>query len=271
MPPPARGRSSPARPSGSGSGSAGWWPEPGSFGPRRSPPPPPARAPRCPVLPSPRTDPAPPHRERLTRCSRTGPPWPCRKPGGPPGVRERAGRPSPSRRSPAWSDCIRGASLAEATDAARSSGVEQPVDRALEPTPKLLEEGWATPEVGILLDHGERPGARPPHQLEVIGEAGELQVRESRLTDVEERALAPEPQILVGQLEPVRGPDHGLESGPGLLVVRGALVEEDARRPVLGAPDPSPQLMQLSQAETLGVLDQHHRRVRHVHADLDHS
>src|SRR5262249_22626661 len=37
------------------------------------------------------------------------------------------------------------------------------------------------------------------------------------------------------------------------------------------APDPPAQLMQLRQAEALGVFDQHDRGVRHVHADLDNS
>ena len=36
------------------------------------------------------------------------------------------------------------------------------------------------------------------------------------------------------------------------------------------APDPAAQLVQLRQAEALGVLDHHHRRVGHVDADLDH-
>ena len=36
------------------------------------------------------------------------------------------------------------------------------------------------------------------------------------------------------------------------------------------AADPAAQLMQLGDAEPVGVADHHHRRVRHVHADLDH-
>ena len=39
---------------------------------------------------------------------------------------------------------------------------------------------------------------------------------------------------------------------------------------MLAAPDTPAELVQLREAEALGVLDQHHRRVRHVHADLDH-
>ena len=36
------------------------------------------------------------------------------------------------------------------------------------------------------------------------------------------------------------------------------------------AADPPPQLVELRQAEAVGVLDHHQRRVGHVHADLDH-
>ncbi len=36
------------------------------------------------------------------------------------------------------------------------------------------------------------------------------------------------------------------------------------------APDPPAELVQLRQAEALGALDQHRRRVRHVDPNLDH-
>ena len=36
------------------------------------------------------------------------------------------------------------------------------------------------------------------------------------------------------------------------------------------APDSAAQLMQLRKAKPLGVFDQHHRRVRHVHAHFNH-
>ena len=37
------------------------------------------------------------------------------------------------------------------------------------------------------------------------------------------------------------------------------------------APDAAAQLVQLEQPEPVGVLDDHHRRVRDVDADLDHG
>ena len=38
----------------------------------------------------------------------------------------------------------------------------------------------------------------------------------------------------------------------------------------LAAPDPAAQLVELGEAEALGALDDHQRRIGHVDADLDH-
>ena len=46
--------------------------------------------------------------------------------------------------------------------------------------------------------------------------------------------------------------------------------DQEAASPVLAAPDAAAQLVQLGDPEALGVLDQHHGRVRHVDPDLDH-
>ena len=46
--------------------------------------------------------------------------------------------------------------------------------------------------------------------------------------------------------------------------------EQQAQRRVLAAADPAAQLVQLGDPVALGVLDQHHRRVGDVDADLDH-
>ena len=50
------------------------------------------------------------------------------------------------------------------------------------------------------------------------------------------------------------------------------LLEQQHARALRGAAADAPaQLMQLREAEALGVLDHHQRRVRHVDADLDHG
>ena len=46
--------------------------------------------------------------------------------------------------------------------------------------------------------------------------------------------------------------------------------EQQADRRVGAAPDPPPQLVELRDPVAVGVLDQHHGRVRHVDPDLDH-
>jgi hypothetical protein len=49
------------------------------------------------------------------------------------------------------------------------------------------------------------------------------------------------------------------------------LVEQQAGRLAGAAPDAAAQLVQLREAEALGVLDHHDRRVGHVDADFDHG
>ena len=45
---------------------------------------------------------------------------------------------------------------------------------------------------------------------------------------------------------------------------------EDAEGPMRSAADPAAELVELRQAEALGILDQHHAGIRHVDPDLDH-
>ena len=54
------------------------------------------------------------------------------------------------------------------------------------------------------------------------------------------------------------------------LVGQRILIQQDAERLVRTAADAAAQLVQLRQAEPLGVLDQHDRGVRDVDADFDH-
>ena len=65
--------------------------------------------------------------------------------------------------------------------------------------------------------------------------------------------------------------DEGLEPLPralGQLVLRPR--DEKAERLLRATPDAAAQLVELREAEAVGLLDDHHRRVRDVHADLDH-
>ena len=84
----------------------------------------------------------------------------------------------------------------------------------------------------------------------------------------EHLALAAQPQVLLGDAEAVLGLAQDLEPRPRRFAER-ALVEQQAGRAAGAAPDPAAQLVQLREAEALGVLDHHDRRLGDVDADLD--
>ena len=71
----------------------------------------------------------------------------------------------------------------------------------------------------------------------------------------------------LGQLEPVADLRDGLETGLGSLI--GRVRHEDAER-LGGAPaDAATKLVELGQPEPVGPLDDHHRGLRDIDADLD--
>ncbi len=94
--------------------------------------------------------------------------------------------------------------------------------------------------------------------------------RQSALPRAEHLAAAAEPQILLGDHEPVLGPAHHIEPLARRLR-QGLAVEQDARGLLRAAADAAAQLMQLGKAEALGMLDDHDRCLRHIDADLDHG
>ena len=85
-----------------------------------------------------------------------------------------------------------------------------------------------------------------------------------------ELALAAHAQVELGQLEPARVLAQGLEPLEPALGRLGRL-EQEAVRLVGAATDPAAQLVQLGEAEAVGVLDDDRRRVRDVDAHLDHG
>ena len=89
---------------------------------------------------------------------------------------------------------------------------------------------------------------------------GEAKSRRAGLADAEHLALAAQSQILLGDAEAVLGLAQDLEPRPRRFAER-ALVEQQAGRAAGAAPDPAAQLVQLRQAEALGVLDHHDRRL----------
>ena len=70
--------------------------------------------------------------------------------------------------------------------------------------------GWSASSSSCV-DHREGAGAGPLHERRVVGQARQLQVGHARLLDVEQRSLAAQPEVLVGELESVVRPDHRVE------------------------------------------------------------
>ncbi len=101
----------------------------------------------------------------------------------------------------------------------------------------------------------------------VLG-AGDAEARHARLAGAEDLAAAAQPEILLGDAEAVLGLAHDRQPLAGDGPERGP-VEQQAGRRLVAAPDPAAQLMELGEAEALGVLDHHDRGVGHVDADLD--
>src|SRR6185503_9679817 len=97
-------------------------------------------------------------------------------------------------------------------------------------------------------------------------EVGDAEFRHAALAQAQRIAAAAEAQILLGDAEAVLGLAQDREPRLGGLAER-ALVEEEAGRGALAAADATAELVELRQAEALGVLDDHDRRFRHVDTD----
>ncbi len=97
----------------------------------------------------------------------------------------------------------------------------------------------------------------------------ELQVAEARLLLAEHLTCASDLEVPFGEQEAVGAVGHRLQTG--LAVGRGRVTEEEAPRGPPAAADTTAQLVQLREPEALGAVDDHHGRVRHVDAHLDHG
>ena len=90
--------------------------------------------------------------------------------------------------------------------------------------------GWPSSSGSSSISANARARARRTRSS-VLGQPGELQVGHPRLPDVEQRALAPQAQILVGELEPVGRARPSRPAAPGPRRSSAfALVEQDAVR-----------------------------------------
>ena len=100
-------------------------------------------------------------------------------------------------------------------------------------------------------------------------EAGDAEAGQAALPRAEHVAFAAQAQILLGDAEAVFGLAQDGEPRLGGLAER-RLVEQQAGRMAGPAADAAAQLVQLREAEALGVLDHHDGGFRHVDADFDH-
>ncbi len=83
-------------------------------------------------------------------------------------------------------------------------------------------------------------------------------------------ALAPQVEIDLGQLEAVGRPHHGLEARTRPQWPSVALADAGSSRTRSAQyPTTTPQLVELGDPEPVGVEDDHHGGVGHVHAHLD--
>src|SRR5579885_2779691 len=109
-------------------------------------------------------------------------------------------------------------------------------------------------------------------QVAIESEPREAQVAPPRLARAEQRALAAQVQVGLGELEAVGRVDERLQ--PPLGRLRQLLDrprDEQAVALLAAAPDAAAQLVQLREPEAVGFLHDHDRRVRDVDADLDHG
>ncbi len=117
------------------------------------------------------------------------------------------------------------------------------------------------PVVGELLQRRD--------QRRVAYRLGDLQADHTGLTAAEDFAGAAQLQVGLRDLEAVGGRAHRFE--PAFRGVRQRyLVHQHALAGSGAAADAAAQLVQLRQAETLGVFDDHDAGVGHVDADFDH-
>ena len=113
--------------------------------------------------------------------------------------------------------------------------------------------------------------ARRLDDLEVLGQRQEPQ-RDgpAGLAEAQHISLAALLEVEVGELEAVERAGHRLEPLPA-FDPSGSLVASRHRLGCCAAADAAAQLMELADAEPVGVHHDHHRRVGHVDADLDHG
>src|SRR5690606_5996738 len=104
----------------------------------------------------------------------------------------------------------------------------------------------------------------------VGGQVGELKVKHAALLRTGQIARPAQFQVYFGNFEPIIGAYHGLQPEFAVLTDFAAR-HQDAVRLLGTTPHAPPQLVELRQTESLGILNDHYRRVGHVYPYFNHS
>src|SRR5206468_11343578 len=113
-------------------------------------------------------------------------------------------------------------------------------------------------QLRVALEHRGCRAAHPLDDVEVR-ESRDMQRRESTLPEPEVVAGSTDPQVLFGQVEPVRGAHDSLQTLERLRRLVARDEEADARR--VAAADAAAKLVKLGEAKALRALDYHDRGV----------
>ena len=118
--------------------------------------------------------------------------------------------------------------------------------------------------LGDFLGHG--PG--PLQHVAIVGEAGQGEIGQARLTGSQHLARPPQAQVHLGNLKAVAGAHQQFQALAGQHVA--AVVDQQTVGGGRPPAHPAAQLVQLGQAEALGMVDQHHAGLGNIHTYLHH-
>ena len=123
-------------------------------------------------------------------------------------------------------------------------------------------------ELGVGLDDAVDQAGRRFQERTILDQVGKLKPARPRLAVSKKVTRTPELEIALRELEPIVGLAQRSEAKLGVFGHRLAMSQQ-TRTPLPGTPDAAAELMQLSEAETLGLLDDDDVGVWNVDPDLE--
>ena len=103
--------------------------------------------------------------------------------------------------------------------------------------------------------------------LQVTHGVADLEVRQTGLLTAKDIPGTPQLQVPLGDFEAIIGLNHRLH--PGLSLISLRVRQQEAVALPVATTNPAPQLVELGQAEAVGVVDDHHGGIRVIDPDLD--